>query len=198
MPSYAETFRRVIDGDYSEASAEERAQAVRGVIEMGSAGAAAAAIQPFPFLDLVFITPIQIGMVQAIGRIHGYALDRKSVLEILSTFGASILAQNLIVSSTKLIPFAGWVAAPAMSFALTWAVGEVSDHYFRTGRGVSPDELKEMFKKVYREKREEKVAAHKDNGSLKERLQQLKEAFESGALTEEEFEAKKADILRDF
>ena len=198
MATYRETFQRVLDGDYTDASPEERTAAVREVIEMGAGAAAIVSFQPIPFLDLVLVSPIQIGMVQAIGRVHGHKLDQKSVIEILSTFGASILAQNLIVSSTKLIPFAGWVAAPAMSFALTWAVGEVSDHYFRHGRGVTPDELREMFKKVYREKKEEKVAAHKGNSTLKERLEQLKSAREAGVLTEEEFEAKKAEILRDF
>ncbi|MCB9780017.1 MAG: DUF697 domain-containing protein [Alphaproteobacteria bacterium] len=198
MSSYAETFRRVLDGDYSDASDDERRQAIQEVIEMGAAASAAAAIQPFPLLDLVLISPIQIGMVQAIGRVHGHTLDKKSVLEILSTFGASILAQNLIVSSAKLVPFAGWVAAPAMAFSLTWAVGEVSDHYFRQGRGVEPDELRDMFKKAYKRKREEKVAAHQGNASLKERLAQLKEAFEAGILTEEEYEAKKASMLADF
>lgn len=198
MSTYAETFQRVLEGDYDDATDEERLHAVREVIEMGSAAAAAAAIQPFPLLDAVLITPIQIGMVQAIGRVHGHHLDRKSILEVLSTFGASVLAQNVIVSSAKFIPFAGWVAAPAMAYALTWAVGEVSDHYFKSGRGVSPDELKDMFKKVYRDKKAEKVAAHKEDGTLKERLSQLKEAFEAGIITEEEFEAKKAEILASF
>jgi uncharacterized protein (DUF697 family) len=198
MSSYAETFQRVIDGDYSDATPEERAAAVREVIELGAGAAAVVSFQPVPLLDLVLVSPIQIGMVQAIGRVHGHRLDQKSVLEILSTFGASIVAQNLIMTSAKLIPFAGWIAAPAMAYALTWAIGEVSDHYFEHGRGVEPDELREMFKKVYREKKDEKVAAHRGNRSLKERLEQLEEAYAAGVLTEEEYEAKKQDILRDF
>jgi len=198
VSSYAQTFQRVLEGDYTEASPEERAAAVREVIEMGAAAAAVVSIQPFPLLDLVLVSPIQIGMVQAIGRVHGYRLEPKSVLEILSTFGASILAQNVVISSTQLIPFAGWVAGPAMAYALTWAIGEVSDHYFKNGRGVTPDELKEMFRKVYRDKREEKMAAHKGDSTLKERLEQLQAAVEAGVITQEEFDAKKADILRDF
>ena len=198
MATYRETFQRVLDGDYTDASPEERTAAVREVIEMGAGAAAIVSFQPIPFLDLVLVSPIQIGMVQAIGRVHGHKLDQKSVLEILSTFGASVLAQNLVMSSAKLIPFAGWIAAPAMAYALTWAIGEVSDHYFKHGRGVAPDELREMFKKVYRQKKDEKVAAHKADGSLRERLEQLKAAYEAGMLTEAEFEAKKAEILRDF
>lgn len=198
MSSYAETFQRVLEGDYQDATPDERREAVREVIEMGSAAAAAAAIQPLPLLDVLLISPIQIGMVQAIGRVHGHRLDQKSILEILSTFGASVLAQNLIISSAKLVPFAGWIAAPAMAYSLTWAVGEVSEHYFAGGRGIEPAELREMFRKTYRSKKEEKVAAHRGDGSLKERLEQLAEAHRAGALTDEEYEAKKAEILRDF
>ncbi|NOY25390.1 MAG: DUF697 domain-containing protein [Oligoflexia bacterium] len=198
MATYAETFQRVLDGDYTDATPEDRAAAVREVIEMGAGAAAVVSFQPIPLLDLVLVSPIQIGMVQAIGRIHGYRLDHKSVLEILSTFGASILAQNLVMSSVKFIPFAGFIAAPAMAYALTWAIGEVSEHYFENGRGVDQDELRDMFKKVYREKKAEKVAAHRHDNTLKSRLEQLAEAREAGMLSEEEFEAKKAEILRDF
>ncbi len=199
MSSYADTFQRVLSGDYADATDEERAEAVREVIEMGSAAAAGAVmLQPLPLIDAILISPIQIGMVQAIGRVHGHQLDKKSIIEILSTFGASVLAQNLIVSSAKLVPFAGWVAAPAMAYALTWAVGEVSDHYFTQGRGVTPDELRDMFKKVYRDKKDEKVSAHAGDQTLKQRLQQLQEAREAGMLSDEEYEAKKAEILASF
>jgi hypothetical protein len=55
-----------------------------------------------------------------------------------------------------------------------------------------------MFKKVYEEKRSEKQAAHKANASLKDKLEQLREAREADLLTDEEFEAKKRDLLAGF
>ncbi len=137
-------------------------------------------------------------MVQAIGRVHSQKLDQKSVLEILSTFGASLLAQNAIMAAAKFIPGFGWVLSISVAYALTYAVGEVSDFYFRNGRGVPPADLKDMFKRVYKDKRAEKAGAHKSNVSLKDRLEQLKEAYAAGLLTEDEFEQKKEDLLRDF
>jgi uncharacterized protein (DUF697 family) len=98
-----------------------------------SIAAAAAAIPPVPLLDIALLAPIQTGMVQGIGRIYGQRLDRKSVLEILSTFGASLVSQSVIMAAAKLLPFFGWAAAVSMAYALTHAIGEVSDHYFRTG-----------------------------------------------------------------
>lgn len=195
---YAETIKKVMEGAYDQADAATRADAVRDLIQVCSVAAGAVAIQPLPLVDVALVTPIQIALVQGIGRIHGHKLETKSVVEILSTFGASIVAQNVIMAAAKLIPFVGWVVGPSMSYALTYAVGEVSDHYFRHGRGVPQDDLKTLFKKVYAEKRMEKEQAHGKNETLKKKLEQLKEAFASGLLTEDEFMKKKEQILADF
>jgi uncharacterized protein (DUF697 family) len=130
--------------------------------------------------------------------VHGYSLDRKSVIEVLSTFGASIVAQNVIIAAAKFVPFLGWLVAISMAYALTYAIGEVSDHYFKSGRGVPQSDLKQMFEKVYKTKRAEKEAAHKSNETLKDKLEQLKDAYKSGLLTEEEFNKKKEDVLKSF
>lgn len=196
--NYSETIQKVMSGGYDSATEEERTQAVRELIQVCSIASGAVAIQPIPFVDSVLITPIQIAMVQAIGRVRGYNLDRKSIVEILGTFGASLLAQNLILAAAKFVPFAGWVMGVAMAYALTYAVGEVSDHYFRTGRGTSADELRAKFKETYDQKRREKQAQHKENQTLKQKLEQLTEAFKSGLLTEEEFGRKKEDLLKGF
>jgi uncharacterized protein (DUF697 family) len=198
MGSHIDTLKRVLDGNYEGASEEEKARAVRELVQVCSVAAGAMTIQPFPLLDTALIAPIQIGMVQGIGKIHGHKLDQKSILEILSTFGASIVAQNVIMAAAKLIPFFGWVFTISMAYALTWAIGEVSDHYFRNDRKVDEGELKAMFDRVYKAKKAEKTAQHKKDSSLKTKLEELKEARAAGLLTEEEFEAKKAALLSDF
>ncbi len=198
MASYTEIIDRVMRGDYEDASPTERDDAVRHVIQACSVAAAAVTIQPIPFVDTALITPIQIVMVQAIARIYGHQLDKKSVLEILSTFGASIVAQNVIMAAVKFIPFLGWIVTTSMAYALTWAIGEVSDYYFRNGRGVPQEELQSMFSRIYKEKHAEKKAANADDGTLKQKLEQLKEAFDAGLLDEAEFNQKKEDVLTDF
>ena len=198
MADYKQTLQRILDGYYDDASPEEREEAVRDVIQVCSVSAGAVTFQPIPLLDAALITPIQIAMVQAIGRIHGYQLDRKAIIEILSTFGASLVAQNAIMAAAKLVPILGWLVSISVAYALTYAIGEVSDHYFANGRGVPADDLRTMFKKVYKEKRKEKHEAHKGDKSLKQKLRQLKEAHESGLLTVEEFERKKAELLDGF
>lgn len=198
MSKYAETIERVLEGDFSDATDEEREEAVREVIAVCSLASSAVSIQPFPLVDVALITPIQIGMVQAIGRVHDHDLDRKSVLEILTTLGASIVAQNAMMAAAKCIPVLGWLMALSMAYALTHAIGEVSDHYFRQGRGVSPDRLRAMFRKAYHEKRAEKEREHRDNKSLDRKLKLLKKLHSEGLLTDEEFEAKKQELLDAF
>lgn len=198
MGSHLDTLKRVLDGNYEGASDAEKTRAVRELVQVCSVAAGAMTIQPLPLLDTALIAPIQIGLVQGIGKIHGYKLDQKSILEILSTFGASIVAQNLIMAAAKLIPFFGWVFTISMAYALTWAIGEVSDHYFRNDRKVDERELRAMFDRIYKAKKDEKAAQHKRDSTLKAKLEELKEARAAGLLTEEEFEAKKAALLADF
>jgi uncharacterized protein (DUF697 family) len=198
VATYSEVLDRVMRGDYASASDAERDEAVKKVIQACAVAATAVTVQPFPFVDTALLAPIQIAMVQAVGRIRGFQLDGKSVLEILSTLGASIVAQNAMMAAAKFIPFLGWAVTMSMAYALTWAIGEVSDHYFRNDRKVDEHELKAMFERVYKAKKDEKAAQHKRDGSLKARLEELKEARAAGLLTEEEFEAKKAALLSDF
>jgi uncharacterized protein (DUF697 family) len=198
MATWGEVVDRVMRGDFDDATPEERAEAVQTLIQTGAVAASAVTIQPIPFVDSLLIAPIQIGMVQAIARVYGHRLDRQAVLEMLSTFGASIVAQNVMIAAAKFVPFFGWVVTISMAYALTWAIGEVSDHYFRAGRGVDPGELRSMFKDVYTSKRAEKESEHRADSSLKSRLDQLRAAFEAGLIDEEEFRATKEQILRDF
>ena len=195
---YAETVSRVLSGDYTEASPEDKVKAQRELVQVCSVAAAALSIQPFPFLDTALIAPVQIAMVQGIGKIHGFRLDKKSILEILASFGASLVAQNVMMAAAKFVPGIGWVVSASMAYAMTWAIGEVSDYYFRTGRGATQAELREMFDTVYRAKRKEKEEANKGDESLASRLVQLNEARKAGLLTEEEFEKKKQEMLGSF
>ena len=198
MAGHMDTIRRVLDGNYDDATDEQKQAAVRELVQVCSVAAGALTVQPFPFVDTALIAPIQIAMVQGIGKIHGYKLDRRSVLEMLSTFGASIVAQNVIMAAAKFIPFLGWIVTISMAYALTWAIGEVSNRYFLSGRSLDEAELRAMFDRIYKEKKEEKARAHKQDKTLRTRLEELKDAKKQGLLTDDEFEAKKAEILASF
>ena len=198
MSDFFATVHRVLEGDLSAASDEERDRYVRDLVTLGSAAAAAVTLQPVPLLDVALLAPIQIAMVQGIAKVHGYTLDRRTVLEWIGTFGASIITRHVLLAAAKLIPFAGWLAGASMAYALTHALGEVTDHYFRTGRGVPSPDLQQMFRTAYAKSRAEKEAKVGADDSLEARLRRLTQAFAAGLLTEDEFRAKKEEILRTF
>ena len=192
--SYTDTVNRTMSGSWEDADEETKANAARELVTTCATAAAAVTIQPIPFVDAALISPIQILMVQGIGRIHGHTLDRKSIIEILSTFGASLVSQNVMIAAAKFIPFAGWAVSISMAYALTYAIGEVSHAYFVSGRGLSSSELRAIFDETYQRKKKER---QKKGSSLKQRLASLREAYEAGALSDEEYERKKEEILRD-
>ncbi|MBW2463331.1 MAG: DUF697 domain-containing protein [Deltaproteobacteria bacterium] len=194
-PTHGATFDRVLSGDWSEVDEVEKAIAVHEVLQVSAIAASAVSIQPLPFVDMVLIAPIQIGMVQSIGRIYGHRLDKKAVVEILSTFGASLVTQGALMSAAKLIPFVGWLVTVPMAYAMTWAVGEVAHYYFRMGRGVPPSELSSMFDRVYRQKKQERNAAHQGASSVQDKLRDLVNAHQEGLIDDDEFEAAKAKVL---
>jgi uncharacterized protein (DUF697 family) len=138
-----------------------------------------------------------VAMVQAIGQVHGHKLDAKSVVEVLATFGGSIVTRSVLGSVVKVVPVFGWAASASMAYAMTYAIGEVSHCYFKSGRGLSANELRSLFRSVYDAKRAEKAEAAKASETLKEKLRQLTDAYEAGLLTEEEYRKKKEDVLKD-
>lgn len=194
---YLETIARVMHGNFAGATDADKLAAVRDVTVVCSVAAAAVTVQPVPLLDIALLAPIHVGMVQAIGQVHGHKLDAKSVVEMLATFGGLIVTRSIVGSVLKVIPVFGWAASASMAYAMTYAIGEVSHGYFASGRGMSSTQLRSMFRSVYETKRAEKADAAKSNEALKDKLRQVTEAYEAGLLSEDEFRKKKEDVLRE-
>jgi uncharacterized protein (DUF697 family) len=193
---YLETIARVMHGNFEHANDAEKLAAVRDVTIVCSVAAAAVTVQPVPLLDVALLAPIHVGMVQAIGQVHGHKLDAKSVVEVLATFGGTVVTRSILGSVVKVIPFFGWAASASMAYAMTYAIGEVSHCYFASGRGLSSSQLRSMFRSVYDAKRAEKSEAARANETLKDKLRQITDAYEAGLLTAEEYREKKEQILK--
>jgi uncharacterized protein (DUF697 family) len=192
-----ETIARVMHGNFENATDAEKLAAVRDVTLACSVAAAAVTVQPVPLLDIALLAPVHVGMVQAIGQVHGHKLDAKSVVEMLATFGGTMVTRSILGSVVKVIPVFGWAASASMAYAMTYAIGEVSHCYFASGRGLSSTQLRSMFRSVYDAKRAEKAEAAKANETLKEKLRQITDAYEAGLLTAEEYREKKEQVLKE-
>jgi len=195
VAGYTERLERLVGLGRQASTEEERERAATEVIRVCSVGAAAVVVQPLPMLDIALLTPIHVAMVKAIGGIYGYTLDRKTALGIIGAFGASIAAQNLVIASAKLIPFASLPVAISVAYALTHSIGEASRAYFRSGRRLSRGRMKQVFEQAYSETKREKLGATKRDRALHDRLAKITDAYRAGVLTKEEYERKKQEAL---
>ena len=104
------------------------------------------------------ILPLQTKMVYSIGKAYGYTLDRGHIKEFIGVVGAGLasqaverVARNLVKGLAKrflggMVGSLGGVATGAgMTYATTWALGQVAKTYYASGRTISMDQLRQAF-----------------------------------------------------
>lgn len=104
------------------------------------------------------IIPLQMKMVYQIGQRHGYELDRGHIKDLLATLGVGLTGQYLEQIGRKLIGgllkkagggLLGSVGktgvSVGMSFATTYALGQVAKRYYAGGRTLDAASLKQSF-----------------------------------------------------
>lgn len=106
----------------------------------------------------VAIIPMQVKMVYRIGKSYGNELDQGHIREFIATVGVGMTSQYLEQFGRKLIGgllgnFLGKTGKKvgsaatgvAMSFATTYALGQVAKRYYGGGRKMSTELLKQSF-----------------------------------------------------
>jgi uncharacterized protein (DUF697 family)/tellurite resistance protein len=109
-------------------------------------------------LSTLAIIPLQTRLVYRIGQSYGYELDRGHIKDFLATAGVGLTSQYLEQAGRKLLGgllgkvgggLLGGVGKQAvssgMSFASTWALGQVARRYYAGGRTLSAPALKQAF-----------------------------------------------------
>lgn len=106
----------------------------------------------------VAIIPLQIKMVYRVGKAYGHELDQGHIREFLATVGVGLTSQYLEQFGRKLVggllggllgktgkKMGGAATGMVMSFATTYALGQVAIRYYASGRQMSTDLLKQTF-----------------------------------------------------
>jgi uncharacterized protein (DUF697 family)/tellurite resistance protein len=104
------------------------------------------------------IIPLQMKMVYAIGKAHGYELDRGHVKDFLATAGVGLTSQYVEEFGRKIVGgllgklgggmlrgLGGAATGSAFSFATTYALGHVAKRYYGGGRRIDGDGLRQAF-----------------------------------------------------
>lgn len=117
-------------------------------------------------LSTMAIIPLQMQLVYRIGKAHGYELDSGHVKDFLATAGVGLTSQYLEQAGRKLLGgllgsiggslgrgLGKQAVSSGMSFATTYALGQVAKRYYAGGRKLSTQMLKDAFERVLQEGR---------------------------------------------
>jgi len=104
------------------------------------------------------IIPLQIKMVYGVGKAHGVTLDQGHVREFIAAAGVGLTSQYLEQFGRKLLGgllgslagkagrgIGGAGASMAMSFATTYALGQLARRYYAGGRVMNTALLRETY-----------------------------------------------------
>ncbi|MCI5226688.1 MAG: DUF697 domain-containing protein [Candidatus Electrothrix sp. AX2] len=116
---------------------------------------------PFPLVDLVSITGVQLNMLRRLSNTYEVPFTEHKVKNILMSLvgGSSVLPLGgTLISLTKFIPVAGQaigaVSMPITAGAVTYAVGKVFHQHFASGGTFltfDPDKVREYYKQMLKE-----------------------------------------------
>ncbi len=107
------------------------------------------------------VLPLQTHLVYRIGKHYGYALDAGHVKEFIGVLGLGLTSQAFEGLARKFLGglikkagggLAGGLAkaatGPALTFATTYAMGQLAQRYYAGGRTLSALQLKESFQQL--------------------------------------------------
>jgi len=136
MPDAAELDRRILNASITNAALELLPESLASMA----------------------ILPLQLRLVYRIGQAYGYELDQGHIKELLATLGVGLTGQYLEQFGRRLLGgLLGGVlggmgravghqaASSGMSFATTWALGQLAKQYYGGGRTLDAAKLKAAF-----------------------------------------------------
>ena len=115
-------------------------------------------------LSTMAIIPLQMKLVWRIGKEYGFELDRGHIKDFLATAGVGLSSQYLEQAGRKLLggllgKLGGGLLrgvgqqamSTGMSFATTYALGQVAKRYYAGGRSLSTQMLKDTYARTVQE-----------------------------------------------
>lgn len=112
-------------------------------------------------LATMAIIPVQMRLVYKVGRLHGYELDSGHIKDFLATLGVGLTSQvveGLVERLARGVfgkvagglgrSLGGQLASSGLSFATTYALGQLARQYYAGGRKLSSIELRQLFESL--------------------------------------------------
>ena len=181
----------------------ERQIKVNEIIESHVGFSLGAALIPFPGVDLLAVSGVQLNMLRAISKIYGVGfMDAlgKNIISAVVSGGAARLGASLI----KIIPGVGTVigelSMPVLSGASTYALGRVVSNHFQRGGTLDDLDLKAARNGYKTEMESGKKVAETlkttvDTDGPLDKLRKMSELHQAGIISDEEFQRLKDRLL---
>jgi len=168
--------------------------------------AVGAGLVPVPIADFVAVTAVQLDLIRQLCTLHGVSYEEGTGKVWVGALTGGAIAR-IGASAIKAIPgigsILGGVSMSIASGASTYAVGQVVKSHLASGGTMSNfdvDAAKQKYETEYEKgKAVAKEASEKKNekaGDVFEKLAKLGDLKAKGVITEAEFEAKKAELLK--
>lgn len=181
---------------------EEKQKKANEIIEGHVGFSLGAALIPFPGLDLLAVSAVQLNMLRTLSKLYDVGfMDAlgKNIISAVVSGGVARLGASLI----KIIPGVGTVigelSMPVLSGASTYALGRVVSSHFQRG-GTLDDLDLQAARRGYKtemdngKKVAEELRAPEADGPL-EKLRKMSELHQAGILSDEEFQRLKDRLL---
>ena len=159
---------------------------------------------PVPLVDFAAVTAIQLEMLQQLAELYGVNYSQSNGKTFVSALTGTTVAR-LGASLIKAIPGFGTVLGGASmslaSGASTYAVGQVAiDHFAKSGDlgNFIEDQLKKAYEDAFQKGKSyvsDLENERQEAADVYQTLEKLGKLKEQGILTEEEFQAKKKQLL---
>ena len=160
---------------------------------------------PIPLVDFAAVTAIQLEMLQQLAQLYGVNYSRSTGKAFVSALTGTTLAR-LGASFIKAIPGVGTMIGGASmaltSGASTYAVGQVAINHFSSGGSLSnfvEEKVKAAYDSAFEQGKSYVSDLEDEKGDdaakIYQALEKLGQLRDQGILTEEEFQAKKQELL---
>lgn len=116
------------------------------VVRQASILNTAVGAEPVPFIDIPVLLTTQARMVLRIAAIYGESLTAGHAKELIATIAGGLVFRSLAQQGAKLIPTGGWAVAAGIAAVGTWAIGQVAIEYFESGKRLSKQQMRNMYK----------------------------------------------------
>ena len=163
-----------------------------------------AGLVPVPIVDVAAVTAVQLDMIKELASQYGADFSTSKGKAFASALTGSTFAR-IGATAVKRVPVVGWAVGGAsmsvLSGATTYAIGKMACEVFEKGGDLSTEDL-ESAKASYKEWLEkgkrfvsDLIAPTGGTRDVFQALEGLHQLHQKGVVTDEEFQAKKQDLL---